>query len=115
VVGEQVDRDDSPVSRQAELDPSKLTLDYLASLPPSERRGGGIAKEVWDEFKEDYVATIVQHGQRTADKAAADKAAENTEPAENPAPTKSEGGKRRKPKKTAKKTQAKKRKTRACK
>lgn len=37
------------------LDLGVLTLEAIANLPPSDRRGGGIAKETWDLFVKDYV------------------------------------------------------------
>lgn len=33
----------------------KLGWDFIANLPKAERRGGGIAKELWDDFAKDYV------------------------------------------------------------
>lgn len=59
---QQVSDENKPVNSQEELDISKLTLDYLANQPESERRGGGIAKEVWDEFEKNYVAVKVSLG-----------------------------------------------------
>lgn len=58
----QVGDEDKPVNSQDELDLSKLTLDYLANQPESERRGGGIAKEVWEAFEKNYVAVKVAMG-----------------------------------------------------
>lgn len=40
------------------LDVSKLSWDYIANMPKAERSGGGIAKEVWDDFAADYVKTM---------------------------------------------------------
>lgn len=37
----------------------KLDWEAIAMLPPAEKRGGGIAKETWDAFYEDYVAVMV--------------------------------------------------------
>lgn len=54
----QVDDESKPVSSQSELDLSKISLKHLAYLPPAERRGGGIAKEVWEAFEKDYVAVM---------------------------------------------------------
>lgn len=36
----------------------KLSWDYIANLPKAERRGGGISKEVWEDFANDYVAVM---------------------------------------------------------
>lgn len=34
---------------------SNLAWDFIANLPKAERRGGGIAKELWEDFAADYV------------------------------------------------------------
>lgn len=36
----------------------KLSWETIANLPKAERRGGGIPKEMWDEFAKDYVAIM---------------------------------------------------------
>lgn len=54
----QVGDDTKPVNKQEELDLNKLTLKYLAEMEPAERRGGGIAKEVWEAFGLDYAAVM---------------------------------------------------------
>jgi hypothetical protein len=51
----QIDDNTPPVNSQSELDVSLLTLSYLANQPPSERRGGGISKETWEAFAEDFI------------------------------------------------------------
>lgn len=51
----QVGDENNPVNKQEELDINKLTMDYIANIPPSERRGGGISKETWAEFFKDYL------------------------------------------------------------
>lgn len=66
---EQVADDEKPVNSQEQLDLSKLDLTYLANLPPTERRGGGIAKEVWKEFAEDYVQVMTTKAGKTAEQA----------------------------------------------
>lgn len=40
------------------FDYTKLAWDFIANLPKAERRGGGIAKELWDDFAADYVAVM---------------------------------------------------------
>jgi len=55
---EQVGSEAKPVNTQEELDISKLTIDAIADLPPSERRGAGISKETWKQFAEDYVTLM---------------------------------------------------------
>jgi hypothetical protein len=32
----------------------KMSWEYIANLPKAERRGGGISKELWDDFEKDY-------------------------------------------------------------
>lgn len=54
----QVNDEKSPVNKQEELDTSKLSLAFIASIPPSERRGGGISKETWADFFKDYLAVM---------------------------------------------------------
>lgn len=50
---------DNPTwKNQDEVDLGQLTLEYISNLPAGERRGGGIAKETWDEFVRDYVAVM---------------------------------------------------------
>lgn len=56
---EQVNDDKSPVNKQEELDLSKLTIEFIAAIPPAERKGGGISKETWTEFFKDYVETMI--------------------------------------------------------
>lgn len=54
-VRDQVSDEKNPINKQEELDTSKLSLQYIASIPPSERRGGGISKETWADFFKDYM------------------------------------------------------------
>lgn len=51
---QQIADEDAPVNDQEHLDLNKLDLTYIANLPPSERRAGGIAKEVWEQFGKLY-------------------------------------------------------------
>lgn len=51
-VREQVNDSDKPVSVQSDLDTAKLTLSYLANLPPSARAERSITAEMWEEFAE---------------------------------------------------------------
>jgi hypothetical protein len=55
----QISDEDKPVNRQEDLDLSKLTIQYIANLPKSERTGGGISKEAWEEWAKDYQETMV--------------------------------------------------------
>lgn len=52
---DQVSDEKNPVNKQEELDLNKLTIEAIAALPPAERKGGGISKEVWKDFFADYV------------------------------------------------------------
>lgn len=58
-VREQLDDEDAWKKAGEKLDLNKISLKYLAYLPPSERRGGGIAKEVWEAFGVDYIEVMV--------------------------------------------------------
>lgn len=55
---DQVGDETAPVNTQSELNLDKMTLDFIANIPPSERRGGGISKETWEEFAADYIAVM---------------------------------------------------------
>jgi len=50
---------DEKISQES-LDLSKLSWEHIANLPKAERRGGGISKDVWEEFAKDYVAVMPQ-------------------------------------------------------
>jgi len=52
----QVNDDDKPVNSQSDLDLSKLTLEYLATQPKSER--AKIDKETWTNFAKDYITIM---------------------------------------------------------
>lgn len=54
----QVSDEKNPVNKQEELDLSKLDLVFIANIPPAERRGGGISKETWTAFFENYVQVM---------------------------------------------------------
>lgn len=43
---------------QETLDTSKLTWQYIASIPKAERRGAGISKDVWEAFSADYISIM---------------------------------------------------------
>ena len=36
----------------------KLSWEFIANMPKAERSGGGIAKEVWEDFGTDYIKTM---------------------------------------------------------
>lgn len=50
----QVADEKTPISKQEELDLTKLDITYIANIPPAERRGGGISKETWEAFYKNY-------------------------------------------------------------
>lgn len=54
----QVGDEQNPVNEQSALDLAKLTMKYMSEMPKSERRGGGISKEVWEAFAADYIAIM---------------------------------------------------------
>lgn len=43
---------------QDNFDLNLVSWDTIANLPKAERRGGGIAKEIWDDFAKDYGAVM---------------------------------------------------------
>jgi len=43
---------------QETLDVGKLSWEFIALIPPTERKGTGIADETWDDFVKDYVAIM---------------------------------------------------------
>lgn len=66
-VREQLNDESNPVNSQAQLDLSKLTFDFIANMPKAERRGGGISKEIWEKFGQDYAAVMLPLTGRTQD------------------------------------------------
>jgi len=36
----------------------RLSWKYISEIPPVQRRGGGIPKEIWDAFEADYIAVM---------------------------------------------------------
>jgi len=63
----QLSDDEKPVNRQDDLDLSKLTLEYIADLPKTERTGSAISKEDWEAWSANYIQ--VMSPKRGADKA----------------------------------------------
>lgn len=49
--------DDEKITTE-NFDPSKYLWDVIANEPESERKGRGIAKEVWDDFIKSYIADM---------------------------------------------------------
>jgi hypothetical protein len=66
-VRQQIGDESKPVNSQAELDLGKLTLEYLANVPKAERTGGGISKEVWEDFGKDYAEVMMAVAKKTQD------------------------------------------------
>lgn len=64
----QVDDETKPVNRQEDLRLDQLTLEYLANVPKTERRGAGIPKEVWQEWEKDYISVMLSATGKEADK-----------------------------------------------
>ena len=64
----QVDDETKPVNRQEDLRLDQLTLEYLANVPKTERRGAGIPKEVWAEWEKDYISVMLSATGKEADK-----------------------------------------------
>lgn len=48
----------------------KVSWDFIAKLPKAQRRGGGIPKEVWEGFAQDYVEVMPQATGKTLDQVA---------------------------------------------
>ena len=67
----QLNDDTKPVLEADKLDYSKLDWDYIAKIPPAERKGVGIAAEVWEAFAADYVLVMTGRIERTAEQIAA--------------------------------------------
>ncbi len=44
-----------------------LGWEFIANLPKAERRGGGISKEVWEDFGKDYMAIMPAAANKTAE------------------------------------------------
>lgn len=60
--------DDSKEVSAAMLDYSKLNLEYIASIPPSQRASTALSDEDWTVFFDDYLAVMVAATGKTEDK-----------------------------------------------
>lgn len=49
--------DDEKISQDT-LNLQLLSWEAIANLPKAERRGGGISKEIWEDFSKDYIAVM---------------------------------------------------------
>jgi hypothetical protein len=54
----QIADEDKPVNTQSELDLTKLSLEFVASMPKSERRGSAISKEALEAWGADYIQVM---------------------------------------------------------
>ena len=52
--------DETKVITAGDLEHSKLTLEYIASIPPSQRGGPAISEEEFKAFYDDYLAVMVE-------------------------------------------------------
>ena len=68
-ITDQIRANIDEIKSQADLNPEVISLEYIASIPPSERKGGGIPKELWDAFAHDYVQVIVENTDRKPEQA----------------------------------------------
>lgn len=59
---------DVEAARDGKLPADTYDFVKIAILPPAERRGSGIADEIWDGFMADYVEVMQHHG-KTKEKA----------------------------------------------
>lgn len=66
----QLNDESKPVMKPEELDYNKLDYWYIASIPPAERKGAGIATEVWELFSADYSTVMVGKIDKTAEQIA---------------------------------------------
>lgn len=50
--------DNAKITGQVDFPMDQVTWAFISTIPPKERRGGGIAKELWEEFGKDYIAVM---------------------------------------------------------
>jgi len=50
--------DENEAITQETLDNSKLSWEYISRLEPAARRGGGIPKETWEAYVQDYIEVM---------------------------------------------------------
>jgi hypothetical protein len=62
-----LDESAKAVTKQQDLDISKLDIHTIASQPKSER-GGGISKDTWEAFEADYVAVMPEAAGKSEDR-----------------------------------------------
>lgn len=52
-------------ANQDNFDETKFTWEYIANMPKSDRRGGGIPEEIWEAFKNNYIEIMPAITQKT--------------------------------------------------
>jgi hypothetical protein len=62
--------DDSKTVTVDVLDYDKLTLAYIASIPPTQRGSTALSEEDWNNFYQDYLVTMVAATGKTEDRIA---------------------------------------------
>jgi len=60
--------DDSKEVSASMLDYSKLSLEYVASIPPTQRSSSALSDEDWEAFYTDYLSVMVAATGKTEDK-----------------------------------------------
>jgi hypothetical protein len=65
---ESFGEDDTKEVNASMLDYSKLTLEYVASIPPTQRASSALSDEDWALFFDDYLAVMVAATGKTEDK-----------------------------------------------
>lgn len=65
---ESFGEDDTKEVSAAMLDYSKLTLEYVASIPPTQRASSALSDEDWAAFFDDYLGVMVAATGKTEDK-----------------------------------------------
>lgn len=50
--------ENSNIVKSEQFPYAELTWEQIANLPKAERRGGGIPKELWDDFVSDYISIM---------------------------------------------------------
>ena len=65
-VAREIIFDDSKINA-ATFPVDKLSWEAIANMPKAQRRGGGIPKEIWDDFAKNYVEVMPQATGRTVE------------------------------------------------
>lgn len=59
--------DNEKITGMDDFPMDELSWEAIANLPKAERRGGGISKEIWEAFAEDYIAVMPAVTGKTAE------------------------------------------------